>query len=118
MVRLFVEHSLLILGLVAAAPSPDGKQIVERGSATGAPPCSSCHGNNLQGNTAIKAPAIAGLPASKILERLAHYASPKGHNAAMRAVATALSPSEQIAVAKYISRLAFDSSGRAPSGTP
>ena len=116
--RIFIGYPFLLLSLAAAAPSTNGKEIVEHGSANGAPPCSSCHGNNLEGNTAIKAPALAGLPASKILERLDHYASPQGHNAAMRAVATALSPSEQVAVAKYISHLPTDSSKHTPTGTP
>jgi cytochrome c553 len=106
--RTLIGGSLILLSLAAAAPSTSGKAgkaIVEHGSANGAPPCASCHGSNLEGNAALKAPALAGLPASKILERLAHYASPQGHNAAMRAVATALSPAEQAAVAAYISRL-------------
>ncbi len=51
------------------------------------------------------APAIAGLSQSKILERLAHYASPQGHNPSMRMVATALTDPERQAVAAYIATL-------------
>ena len=65
------------LPLVAASPAPDGRGIVEHGNANGAPPCSSCHGAKLDGNPAIHAPAIAGLPAATIVGRLDHYASPR-----------------------------------------
>jgi cytochrome c553 len=104
--------SLAFLSLVAASPSPDGRSIVEQGNASGAPPCSSCHGPTLDGNPAIHAPAIAGLSAATILARLEHYASPQGHNASMKQVASALSPSERKAVATYIARLS-----RAPAET-
>jgi cytochrome c553 len=104
------------LPLVAASPAPDGRAIVEQGSVGGAAPCSSCHGANLGGNAAIHAPAIAGLPAATIVGRLDHYASPQGHNALMKQVATALTPPERVAVAGYISRLPKAENGPAPSG--
>lgn len=91
--------------LTAEAPSSHGMDIVEHGSANGAPACMSCHGAELEGNPALKAPALAGLPAATILARLAHYAGPEGHNAAMRDVATALDQSERTAVANYIASL-------------
>ncbi len=91
--------------LMAAAPSPQGMDIVEHGSANGAPSCMSCHGAKLEGNPALKAPVLAGLPAATVLARLAHYAGPDGHNAAMRGVATALDQSERTAVANYIASL-------------
>jgi cytochrome c553 len=91
--------------LMAAAPSPQGMDIVEHGSANGAPACLSCHGAKLEGNLALKAPALAGLPAATVLARLAHYAGPDGHNVTMRAVATALDQSERTAVANYIASL-------------
>lgn len=92
---------------VAATKAPQsGRQIVEQGSVGGAPACASCHGPLLQGNQAIKAPALAGRPADYIIARLDHYASPQGHNAAMKQVATALSPSERAVVAHYIATFA------------
>jgi len=91
--------------LTAAAAMSQGMRIVENGSANGAPACVSCHGAKLEGNPALKTPALAGLPAATILARLAHYAGPTGHNATMRAVATALEPPERRAVATYISKL-------------
>jgi cytochrome c553 len=95
---------LIPLMLVAAAPLPDGRKIAEQGAAKGAAACSSCHGPTYQGNPALHAPPIAGLPAAYIEARLKHYASPEGHNALMRQVATSLSPAEARAVAAYLSK--------------
>lgn len=103
--KLLLVSAPLVPALAFAAALPNGRSIVEHGNAAGAPPCSTCHGSALQGNVTMKAPAIAGLPASKILDRLAHYASAQGHNAAMKAVATALTPPERVAVAAYVSHL-------------
>jgi len=91
--------------LTAAATSSQGMGIVEQGNGKGAPACASCHGARLEGNPALKVPALSGLPATAVLARLSHYAGPTGHNAAMRAVAIALDPSERVAVARYISGL-------------
>jgi cytochrome c553 len=88
-----------------AGPAPDGHHIAEQGSPAGAPPCVSCHGAQLQGNDAIKAPALAGKTAATIVARLDHYASPEGHNATMKQVAGALSSAERQAVADYIAGL-------------
>ena len=93
------------MSLAAASPSPDGRSIVEQGNMRGAAPCSSCHGPTLEGNPAIHAPAIAGLPAATVLARLEHYASPQGHNALMKQVASALSTSERKAIATYLAGL-------------
>jgi cytochrome c553 len=93
------------LVLTAAAPPSQGTDIVEHASANGAPACLSCHGANLEGNPALKAPALAGLPAATVLARLAHYAGPDGHNVTMRSVATALDQSQRTAVANYIASL-------------
>lgn len=96
---------LVAIALPAASPPPDGRLILQRGSAGGAPACTSCHGSALQGSAATGAPALAGRPAAFIIARLDHYAGPAGHNATMRQVATALSPSERKAVAATIARL-------------
>jgi cytochrome c553 len=95
---------LFPLVLVAAAPPPDGKTIAEQGNGRGALACSSCHGQNYQGNKALKAPSIAGLSPDFIQMRLNHYASPAGHNPMMRQVATSLSSAEMRAVALYLSK--------------
>jgi len=87
------------------AAGSDGHAIAIHGNGHGAMACSTCHGQNFQGNAAVRAPALAGLPATTILARLAHYASPEGHNAMMRQVATSLTPTERQAVAAYLASL-------------
>jgi cytochrome c553 len=96
--------ALAFLFTTAAAAST-GQEIAEQGNARGAPPCASCHGSRYQGDASLHTPALAGLPASFILSRLAHYAGPDGHNSAMRQVATALSLPERNAIAAYLSTL-------------
>jgi len=100
--------TILLLPLCAvlvAAAGPNGNVIAHDGNGHGALACTTCHGQNFQGNPAIHAPELAGLPASTTLARLAHFAGPKGHNAMMRQVATALSPAERSAVASYLASL-------------
>ena len=96
---------LPIFALPLMAAAPDGHAIAVHGNGHGALACTTCHGQNFQGNTAIRAPALAGLPATTILDRLAHYAGPTGHNAMMRQVATSLNPAERQAVAAYLASL-------------
>lgn len=94
---------LAALALGGAGPAPSGREIVEQGSAGGAPACASCHGAGLGGSKTV--PAIAHRPEAFILARLEHYAGPSGKNPTMRFVARALSPSERQAVAAYIANL-------------
>jgi cytochrome c553 len=96
---------LPVFALPLMAAAPNGHAIVLQGNGHGAIACTTCHGQNLQGNTALQAPALAGLPATTTLARLAHYAGPDGHNAMMRQVATALTPDERQAVANYLATL-------------
>ena len=105
--------ALSLLAAAAAPPSLSGQAIAHNGNGRDAPACESCHGAHLQGQPAIKAPALAGRPADFILARLAHYASPQGHNATMKGVALALAPAERQAVAAYISHLP---KAKAPAG--
>jgi cytochrome c553 len=97
---------LVALGAqVAEGQSLTGAEIAHHGNGAGAPACTTCHGESLQGEQSLKAPALAGLPPAFILSRLAHYAGPDGHNPSMRQVATALRPEEREAVANYLSSL-------------
>lgn len=95
----------LALALMAMASAPDGRSIAHNGDGHGVPACVICHGDNFQGTPAIRAPALAGLPQATILNRLAHYAGPDGHNVMMRQVATALNQPARQAVAAYLSSL-------------
>jgi cytochrome c553 len=95
---------LLLPGL-AFADSPDGQQIVLHGNANGALPCAACHGVRGQGNAAMGAPALAGLPAATIEAALKSFASGDSGNETMQYIAQALSPAEITAVAAYFSGL-------------
>jgi cytochrome c553 len=111
MAKALATRLTLIVGLVALSVQTamginlNGQEIARQGNSDGAPACTTCHGGQFQGDAALKAPALAGLPSAFILSRLAHYAGPDGHNASMRQVATALSPGEREAVAAYLSSL-------------
>ena len=96
---------LLMMSPTTAETLQAGRQVVEQGAASGAPACTSGHGQHLEGNAAIKSPALAGEPSAYVISRLHHYASPEGHNVMMKQVATELTPAEQDAVANYIATL-------------
>ncbi|HEY1855712.1 c-type cytochrome [Acidocella sp.] len=104
-----MRHLLACMFLLAALPvladAPDGKTIAEQGNGHGATACVTCHGQTFGGNPGIGAPALAGLPAATIEAKLVHYASPEGHNAMMKQVATSLTPAERDAVATYLASL-------------
>jgi cytochrome c553 len=103
---IFTAASIIpLLVDLAAGSNSAGRTIVQQGSTSGAPACVACHGARLQGNAVIGAPALAGKPAAFVIARLEHYASPAGHNAMMKQVATSLSPSDREAVAAYIAGL-------------
>jgi|SRR5579859_700708 len=99
------------LALIATGAAPNGDAIAHNGNGRGALACTTCHGASFEGNADIRAPALAGLPQTTILARLAHYAGPTGHNAMMRQIATSLSPAERLAVAGYLSSLAVPHQG-------
>jgi cytochrome c553 len=100
--------ALALLTTAGASPNLQGEKIAQQGNGQGATACSVCHGPHYGGNTAIGAPALAGLPSSFIVARLAHYAGPDGHNPSMRMVATSLDTAERQAVADYLSGLPKD----------
>jgi cytochrome c553 len=97
--------ALALMTTAAASPNLQGETIAQHGNDRGAPACTVCHGPHFSGNTALGAPALAGLPSAFILARLAHYAGPDGHNPSMRLVATSLDTAERQAVADYLSGL-------------
>jgi cytochrome c553 len=105
--RTFQKALVLVavaLGTPCSAATPNGNDIAHQGVGT-VPACTACHGLAFQGQPAIKAPALAGLPSAFIIARLEHYAGPTGHNATMRAVAQGLTNAERQAVAEYLATL-------------
>ncbi|MDE2240705.1 MAG: c-type cytochrome [Rhodospirillales bacterium] len=91
--------------LLLAAGAPAGKQIVLHGNDNGAMPCAACHGINGQGNAAIGAPALAGMPAPSIVSTLNTLAARPSATAPMPSIAAALTPRERRDVAAYFSSL-------------
>ncbi len=89
----------------AFAQAQSGAEIYAQGNDNGVLPCAACHGAKAQGNSAVGAPKLAGLPASVIKTALAQIAQSDGGNGAMRHVAQALSPAETGAVADYLANL-------------
>jgi cytochrome c553 len=100
----FLRLARLLFPAAALAAAPDGQQIALHGNDNGALPCAACHGVQGQGNAAIGAPRLAGLPAAQIETYLKQFASGAG-NATMQNIAQALSPAETAAVASYFAGL-------------
>lgn len=100
--------SALLLGAAAPNGNPStGPEIVQHGTTSGIVPCMACHGSHLQGNAAIGAPALAGLPQSATLAALASIADGKlGSNVVMRSIARSLTGVQRKAVAAYFATLA------------
>ena len=99
----------------AAAAAPDGSQIFMHGTADGALPCAACHGVQAQGNPAIGAPRLAGMPAAAIETYLALFAKGQSGNATMQFIAQALSPAETKAVAAYLASLPITTPSASPT---
>jgi cytochrome c553 len=99
MTRLLAVLLLLPTGALAAAPN--GRQIALHGNDNGALPCAACHGGAGQGNPAIGAPRLAGLPAAAIETYLKQFAAGQAGNATMQAIAQSLTQAETQAVATY-----------------
>lgn len=98
----------LVLGTAASGGIlSKGAAIVRHGTASGVMSCMACHGQRLQGNASIGAPALAGLPESRTLGALDAIAAGKsGDNFIMRNIAHSLTPAEREAVAAYLATLA------------
>jgi cytochrome c553 len=106
---------VLYLAPAIALAAPDGKAIFLHGNSNGALPCAACHGANAQGNTAIGAPRLAGLPAAATETYLALFADRQGGSATMQLIAQALSPAETQAVAAYLAKLPISNSPAGPT---
>lgn len=87
----------------AAAESP-GAAIAGQGlPAAGVPACATCHGASGEGNAAIGAPRLAGLPAAYLVEQLNAFAEGSRANPLMQPVAKGLDDAQRRAVATYFS---------------
>lgn len=96
---------ILCPSLASAASALTGEQIAAKGSSAGAPPCSSCHGSEGQGQSAAGFPRISGLDAKYLARQLAAFAAGTRANPVMGPVAKLLSPSEITSVAAHYANI-------------
>lgn len=97
----------VLAGAAGAPPSVStGAAIAAHGAPGGITPCKVCHGMQLQGNTSIGAPALAGLPENTVLAALHAIAADKqGDNSLMRRIARTLTPAQRNDIAAYLASL-------------
>jgi cytochrome c553 len=84
-----------------------GHDIVEQGTASGALPCSQCHGMNGAGNGTDAFPRLDGQSAYYLYKQLTDYASGARQNEIMSMIAQGLSDAERQDVAAYYGSQAF-----------
>jgi cytochrome c553 len=97
--------TLALLPGLAWGQTVSGRDLVMHGNNNGALPCAACHGADGAGNSAIGAPALAGLPAAGLAQDLNQMAQGEGGNEIMQSIASSLSPEERQAVADYFASL-------------
>jgi len=96
----------------AAAPAgPDA--IAANGLPSGVPACQTCHGAQGEGNIPAGFPRLAGAGAGYLAAQLAAFAAGQRRNPAMQAIAAALSPKQQAALARYYAGLGRPAAGAA-----
>jgi cytochrome c553 len=78
-----------------------GAKIAENGSASGAPACSSCHGDHGEGQPESGFPRLAGQVAAFLVHQLDSFADGKRPNPIMAPIATALSPQQRVDVSAH-----------------
>ena len=118
--RIGVCAGALVLGAVsvAASAADPGAALAAKGNGSGAPPCSSCHGEQGQGNAEGGFPRLAGLGESYMKRQLDAFANGERQNAVMAPIAKALQPAERTAAAGYYAKLPVRTTlaHEAPSG--
>ncbi|PSC02487.1 cytochrome c [Alsobacter soli] len=113
---------LLPAALIAAAvlTSPvrgqdGGRSIAEGGSGGGAPACSSCHGQQGEGQPDSGFPRLSGLDRGYLTHQLDSFASGGRKNEIMGPIASALTPEERSAVAAFYAGLSAAGAQTKPS---
>jgi cytochrome c553 len=93
---------------VAHAQTPKelpAAEIALHGDGHAVPPCSSCHGQAGEGNSAAGFPRLAGLPNSYLAAQLDALAEGVRHSPVMEPVVRALSARQRVQLARYYSTL-------------
>ncbi len=108
--------AILFPTVASAAGASTGEQVATKGSSAGAPPCSSCHGPEGQGQPAAGFPRISGMDAKYLARQLAGFAAGTRANPVMSPIAKLLTPSEASKVAAYYAAIpAVKQAGEAPA---
>jgi cytochrome c553 len=102
-----------------------GQQIAMKGG-SGAAPCSSCHGQQGEGNAASGFPRLAGQSGDYLAHQLDSYANGSRKNPVMEPIAKALNAEQRKAVSAYYEQLSpggkaasrSSTSGKSPSAPP
>ena len=99
---------IVSLALLMAGPAfaDAGQDVVLHGSKNGAPACSACHGETGAGQPQAGIPRLAGFDARYIVRQLESFSGSARANSVMQPIASALTPQEREAVAKYFSEQA------------
>ena len=106
-VRLQTSVSACIFMLATAANAePQGQKIyTQGGESPAAIACATCHAANGMGTDSAGFPRLAGLAQGYLVKQLEDFRSGKRANPVMQSVATALTTTEDKAVASYLSAL-------------
>jgi len=102
-----IVAALLAVGvssLATAAHAASGQQIANSGT-SGAPACSSCHGDQGEGQPSSGFPRLAGLNAQYLEHQLSSFKDGTRKNDIMQPIAAALTDDERNAVAEYYAGL-------------
>ena len=88
-------------GAAVVADPAAGAKIAERGSARGAPACSSCHGDEGEGDPVAGFPRLAGQVAAFLVHQLDAFADGQRPNPVMAPIAAALTPQQRADVSAH-----------------
>lgn len=103
-----IEAALILLAAslqASAVFAASGSDIAANGTSAGAPACSSCHGDQGEGQPIAGFPRIGALSAGYIAHQLASFANSSRKSEIMQPIAAALTQDEQKAVADYYASL-------------
>ncbi len=96
-----------LLGWVGAwgadASIATGRQTAERGTASGVPACTSCHGTHGEGSGAF--PRLVGTGQAYLLEQIDAFGTGSRQNPIMQPFAQKMTPAERAATAAYFASL-------------
>lgn len=107
-------HGAAPQGNQQPAAATAGQQIALKG-ASGAAPCSSCHGQQGEGNAASGFPRLAGQSGAYLAHQLDSYADGSRKNEVMMPIAKALNAEQRKAVSAYYEQVRPGGKAPAPS---